>query len=348
MPKVAIITGASGQDAKTLTHQLLEKDYTVILTYRRNTQLSLVDIQNLFINELNKHPKAVLKFESLDITDKNSIDDCIRTVIKNCGQIDEIYLAASQSHNGSSFKQKEYSVLANGMSIYYWLENVKTLTPQTKVVCFSTSELFAGLPNNTIVNEKTPYAPRSPYSIGKALGMHWVSFYRDLGLFVSNVILFNHSNFYRSREFFTRKVTSAAARIVTGKQKELMLGNLDFKKDESNADMICEAIWKSLQQKQPKDYVLGRGSNCHAHEYLYNVFNYFNLKWEDYVKLDSSFLRPLESNTIICDSLLAQKELNWRPDRIKFREHLHLMCLYDFELESGNVPKRPDTLRLYP
>lgn len=349
--KVALITGISGQDAKTLTHYLLSKNYVVVGTYRRNTQQNLSSIRNLFEDDLKNHPHSQLILESCDITDRNSIEECVKTVLEQFSEINEFYHLASQSHVGNSFKQKEYTISATGMSNYYILETLRNYSPKTKFYGALTSELAGNVPEGFIFNEETIWNPKSPYSIAKALGGHWIKFYRestDSKLFACFGILFNHSNVYRTDDFFIRKVTKAAARISLGLQKELKLGNLAFARDEHLADFGVMMMHKMLQNNEPKDYVIGNGVCRYGEEFLDFAFGYFNLDWKKYVILDKDLLRPNEVVRLVADPSKAEKELGWKRNLFSFKNHIDLMCSFDYELASGKNPKFKSHFHLYP
>ncbi len=345
--KIALITGANGMDSKTLTHILLSKGYHVILTYRRNSLFGEHEILPLYINDLAANPNSKLTFEVCDITDKSSVEFCIKETIRKYGQINELYMLAAMSHVGNSFNMKEYSILANGMSYYYFLEVIKTYSKQTKVYGALTSELAGNVPDGTTFNEETAWHPRSPYSLGKSLGGHWIKFYReslDAGLFCCFGILFNHSNTYRTKDFFIRKVTDAASKIAIGQQTELKLGNLNWWRDEHWSDFGCEAMWKMLQRDTPTDYVIGNGETHHAEEYLDIAFKFFNLDWHKYVKFDQSLTRPNEVPRLISDPSKAERELGWIRNRIPFKEHVEMLCQYDFALNRFGTYNRPVVL----
>jgi GDPmannose 4,6-dehydratase len=335
--KKALIFGINGMDAKSLTHLLLSKNYSVVGTYRRNTLNVKLEIHPIFNNDQR------LTFEYCDINDFTSVKE---TISRN-KDVDEIYLLAAQSHVGFSFESPQVSA-SNGMSVYNILENVKTLCPKTKTYFAATSELFGGANPEKPYNEESIYDCRSPYSIGKEMGTRWIKYYRQLGLFACYGVLFNHSNQYRGIDFFIRRVTNSAARISLGKQSELSLGNLDFYRDEHWSDFGCEMMWKMLQMEIPKDYVIATGKTWHGEEFLENAFGYFNLDWKKYVKIDKSRFRANEVVKLIGDSSLAQKELGWNPNRISFKEHIGLMCKWDNELESGQTPVRLNVFELYP
>lgn len=333
MSKKAIVFGVTGMDGKTLTHLLLNKGYSVVGTYRRVTLNIKEDIHSLFDYNPN------LSFDFCDVNDFVSV----KSLIEKNQDVNEIYLLAAQSHVGHSFNTVSVSMM-NGMSVYNVLENVKNIIPNCKTYFAGTSELFGGKsPPTNGYNEKCEYDCRSPYSIGKEMGTRWVKYYRQLGLFACYGILFNHSNEYRGLDFFIRRVTNSAARISLGKQNELILGNIDFYRDEHWADYGCEMMWKMLQQEFPKDYVIANGITNYGEEYLDNAFNYFNLNWKNFVKIDKSRFRINEVQKLIGDSFLAQKDLGWAPNSMSFKDHINKMCSWDYDLEKGlKIAKKID------
>ncbi len=343
MSKNAIVVGISGMDAEAMTHFLLDKNYTVIGTYRKNTQLNL---ENL----LNGYPKnADLHLEFCDITDFNSVRILINGVLQKFNEISEIYLLAAQSHVGNSFLSAESSVLTNGMSAYNFLENIRLQTPKTKLYFAATSELLGGDPSKCPFDENSEYECRSPYSIGKELGTRWVKYYNQTyGIFATYGILFNHSNNSRGKQFYIKRITNSAARICIGKQTELLLGELNFWRDEHWADFGVEMMWKMLQLEKPDTFLVCRGECFHGEQFLDEAFNYFNLDWKKYVKFDKERLRPNEVVKLVGKPQKAIDKLGWRGDRMSFKDHIKLMCKYDFELESGKIPVRPNVFELYP
>jgi GDPmannose 4,6-dehydratase len=336
MSKRAIVLGINGMDGRTLTHILLSKGYQVIGTYRRNT-IDLEGIRGLYPED------SSLIFEYCNIDDFDSV----KGLLIKYPDVNETYLLAAQSHVGFSFKSAASTVLTDGMGVFNVLENVKNLCPSVRTYFAATSELFGGR-RNEIYNEESPFDCKSPYSIGKELGTRWVKYYRDLGLFCCYGILFNHSNIYRSKDFFIRRVTNSAARIALGLDKTVKLGNLHFFRDEHWSDFGCEMMWKMLQNDQPKDYVVATGQTHYGEEFLERAFDYFNLNWIQYVELDKSLLRPNEVFRLKGDSTKAQKELGWRPSRMSFHDHIELMCAYDWTIESGKPAVYPDVFKLYP
>lgn len=347
--KTAVITGAGGMDAKTLARFLQYKDYQIILTYRRNSLFNIDEwLKEVQIEPLNR---SKIFFEVCDITDQNSVNECLKNVIKKHGKIDELYLLAAMSHVGFSFTQKEYSIMANGQSYYYFLECLKNHSPNTRTYGAMTSELAGNVPSGTIFNEKSQWNVKSPYSIGKQLGASWIKFYRestDSNLFACYGILFNHSNIFRTKDFFCSKVCHGAAAISLGLSNELPLGNLEFYRDEHLTDFGVEMMWKMLQQSQPEDYVIGNGSCIHGEQYLNAAFGHFNLDWKSYVRQDKALLRPNEVHRLIADPSKAEVKLGWKKDRISFEDHMKELCNFHYAKLQGLEYKIPNFWEKYP
>lgn len=345
--KVALVIGVSGMDGESATHFLLEKNYKVVGTYRKNTQLNLANITSNFDTGDSSNPDFSLEF--CDIVDFNSVSKLFKNTLEKHGRIDEVYLLAAQSHVGDSFKSPESTVITNGMSAFNFLENIRLLTNKTRLYFAATSELMGGDPKNCPFDENSPFECRSPYSIGKELGVRWVKYYHQThGIFATYGILFNHSNHNRGLSFFIRKVTNAAARIALGKQDKLMLGNLDFYRDEHWSDFGVEMMWKMLNLDSPESFIICRGECFHGEQFLDAAFGYFNLKWQKYVNLDQGQIRANEVVKLVGCPQKAVKRLGWRPHRMSFEDHINLMAKYDFELESGKELVRPNVFKLFP
>lgn len=331
-------------DSKTLTHFLLNKGYKVILTYRRNTFFNEESIRSLFNKELEQNPLSSLYFEPCDISCHSSVRECILSTLKKHEKIDELYLLAANSHVGDSFQNKELAIQTNGQSVYYFLETLKNHSQETKTYFAATSELVGGIDTGEF-NEDCLWNPRSPYAIGKELGARWINFYRDSldsGMFACYGILFNHSNTYRSKDFVIRKITNTAAKIALGKEKKLFLGHLNWARDEHWSDFGCEAMWKMLQLSQPENFVVGNGTCYWGEEFVEKAFSFFNLKWQDHVEFSEEFSRPNEVVRLISDPQKAVEKLGWIKNRISFQEHIKLMSEFDYQLENGGKPERPD------
>ncbi len=350
MSKIAIVTGGTGMDARTATHFLLSKNYKVILTYRRTANLDTSTISDLFIEDLIKYPESSLDFLFMDIVDQSSVRLAIKSILENpkYGEIHEFYNFAAQSHVQESFKNPDYTMRASGISVFYILEAIKDLTPKTRFFQACTSEMFGGNPERCPFDEDSQFECRSPYAIAKKVSYDWVTYFRQTyGIFACAAFCFNHSNIYRGPNFFIQKVCLAATRISLGKQSELVIGNLDFARDESLSDFCIEAFWKMLQLNSPEDFVIGRGKAFTGEQFLDEAFKIFGLDWKYYVKQDKSFFRENEVVKLVASPAKAIKLLNWSPERISLKQHIGLMCMHNLSIEQNLKPKRVDVLSLY-
>ena len=347
----ALITGATSMDGKTMTHFLLAKGYKVILTYRRNAHLDLQDITDLFAIDLAKYPGSNLDFVFMDITDQSSIRLGIKSILENTkyGQIDEFYNFAAQSHVGDSFKNADYTMRASGIAVFYILEALHDLSPKTKFFQACTSEMFGGDPKHCPFDENSKFELRSPYSVSKMISYNWVQYYRQTyGMFCVAAFCFNHSNIYRTTNFYISKVCLGATRIFLGKQNDLIIGNLQFARDESLSDFCVEAFWKMLQLDKPEDFVIGRGEAFTGEQFLDEAFGFYGLNWRKYIKQDKSLYRDNEVVKLVANPNKAVKILNWKPNRISLKDHIKLMCEWDHQIESGQKPIRKNVFELYP
>lgn len=341
MTKTALIIGITGMDGESAAHFLLSKNYKIVGTYRKNSKINLETISNSYNNSPN------LFLEYCDINDFNSVRELITKSLEILGHIDEIYLLAAQSHVGNSFSSAESTVLTNGMSVYNFLENLRFLSIKTKLYFAATSELLGGDPEKCPFTEESEFECRSPYSIGKELGTRWIKYYNQTyNMFACYGVLFNHSNISREKSFFIRKVTNAAARISLGKQNKLILGNLNFYRDEHWSDFGVEMMWKMLQLPEPKTYIICRGKCFHGEEFLDESFNFFNLNWRNYVEFDKNLLRQNEVVKLVGNPQKAINDLGWQPDRLSFKKHISLMCDFDYKLENNENPARPNIFKI--
>lgn len=341
--RIALVTGLTGMDAEALTDILLSKGYTVIGTYRKTAALNLDALRARHGNNPRLH------LEHCDITDGQSVKALLVGAVERYGALDEVYLLAAQSHVGHSFTSAESTVLADGMSVFHFLDNLRVLAPRSRTYFAATSELLGGDPANCPFDETSPYECRSPYAVGKNLGTLWVKYFRQTyGLFATYALLFNHSNTTRNLSFYIRRVTNAAARIALGKQTGLALGPLGFYRDEHWSDFGCEAMWQMLQLDRPETFVICRGECFHGEQFLDEAFNHFNLDWRKHVTFDAARVRPNDVVKLLGNPAKAKARLGWQPDRMPFKDHMRLMCEHDYALERGESPKRPDVFSLYP
>lgn len=322
MQKRALVTGITGQDGSYLAELLLEKGYEVHGVQRRSSSFNTKRIDHIF-DRLTLHMG--------DLTDSSSL---IR--ILNITKPHEIYNLGAQSHVRVSFDEPVYTADSDALGTTRLLEAVKALNLDSKFYQASSSEMF-GKVKEVPQTEDTPFHPRSPYGIAKQYA-HWSSInYREsYGMFCSNGILFNHESPRRGETFVTRKITRAASRIALGLQSELLLGNLDAKRDWGYAKEYVEAMWLMLQQDTPDDFVIATGETHSIREFLDVAFGHLNLDWSKYVRLDSKYTRPAEVDLLLGDASKAKRVLQWTP-KTKFEELVKLMVDADFAQESHNA-----------
>lgn len=314
----ALITGITGQDGAYLAQFLLKKNYQVYgLTPRRSS-----DARWRLI-ELGIEKDII--FVDGDMTDGASINAAV-----TASNPDEIYNLAAQSFVGVSWSQPIHTSLINGIGATYILEAIRKIKPSIKFYQASTSEMF-GLIQAERQNETTPFYPRSPYAISKLYG-HWITVnYREsFSLHASSGILFNHESPLRGIEFVTRKVTDAAAKIKLGKQKKLVLGNIDAKRDWGFAGDYVEAMWLMLQQKNPDDYVIATGVTTTVRDMCKIAFEYLDLNYLEFLEQDEKFMRPSEVDLLLGDPTKAKKTLGWAP-KVKLKELIEMMVDADLE-----------------
>ncbi len=315
--KTAFVTGILGQDGSYLAEFLLSKNYRVVGLERRLSQKNRKNIE---------HIQEKIELVSGDVLDEASLVHAIKEA-----EPDEVYNLAAQSFVGDSWKQPVYTGEVTGLGVTRVLEAIRQVNPKIKFYQASSSEMFGGakeLPQN----EKTPFYPRSPYGVAKLYG-HWmtVNYRESYGMYAVSGILFNHESPRRGLEFVTRKITSTAARIKHGMERELRLGNLDAERDWGFAGDYVRAMWLMLQGACGKDYVIGTGESHSVREFVEETFSYLDLDWKKYVKMDKAFVRPAEVVHLCADARRARRELGWKP-KVSFKELVRMMTDSDMKL----------------
>ncbi len=320
--KTALITGITGQDGAYLVKLLLEKNYKVYGTYRRTSSVNFWRLDELGVDYLNNPNLQLVEF---DLTDLGGITRLLEKI-----QPDEIYNLAAQSFVGVSFEQPKTTAEITGIGALNILEAIRQVNPKIKYYQASTSEMF-GKVQAIPQNETTPFYPRSPYGVAK-LYAHWITInYREsYDIFGCSGILFNHESPLRGKEFVTRKITDAVARIKLNKQQFLELGNLDAKRDWGFAAEYVEGMWRMLQAEQPDTYVLATNRTETVRSFVEMAFKAvdISLDWsgsaeneigknsqtgEIIVKINPKFYRPAEVDLLIGDYTHAKNKLGWEP-----------------------------------
>lgn len=337
--KKALIFGITGQDGSYLAEFLLAKGYEVHGVIRRASTFNTSRIDHLY---QDPHVNGVMLFLHYgDMTDSTALVSLIRKI-----QPDEIYNLAAQSHVQVSFEIPEYTANADGMGALRVLESIRFLGLEKKTRFYqaSTSELF-GKAQETPQSEKTPFHPRSPYAAAK-LYAYWITRnYREAyGIFGVNGILFNHESPRRGETFVTRKITRGIARIKAGLDRKIYLGNLDAKRDWGFAPEYVESMWLMLQREDPDDYVVATGEAHSVREFLNEAFLYAGLgNWENFVEIDTRYLRPAEVDILCGNALKAKEKLGWQP-KIKFSDLCKIMTDADLRAAGLTPPGQGDNI----
>jgi GDPmannose 4,6-dehydratase len=306
MGKIALIIGANGQDASYLAEFLIEKEYIVHGTIRRN---SVPESQTTRIQHL--HDSQSIKLHYMDLTDPLSVEQIISDIKPN-----EIYHLAAQSHVQISFELPKYTLDTNSGGTLAVLEAVKKFSPHSRVYHAATSEMFGNSCDaDGYQRETTPLKPVSPYGCSKLYAHSLCSNYRNAyNIFVCSGILFNHESSRRGINFVTNKIILEAVKIKLGMSDKLVLGNLNSMRDWGHAKDYVRGMWLMLQQEKPEDYVLATGESRSINELVDYVFNKLDLDRNVYVKHDSKFERAEELNYLKGDASYAEKVLGWKRE----------------------------------
>jgi len=306
--KKALITGISGQDGSYLAELLLERGYEVHGIIRRSSSFNTDRIDHLYHDP---HEQGVRLFTHYgDLADATALIKLLYEL-----QVDEIYHLGAQSHVRVSFEIPEYTFDVTAAGTLRLLEAMREAGVNPRFYQASSSEMFGAAPPPQ--NEATPFHPRSPYGCAKVFGHDIVVNYREsYGLFACSGILFNHEGPRRGIEFVTRKVTKAVARIKLGLQDELVLGNLDSKRDWGYAGDYVRAMWLMLQQPEPDDFVIATGKTHSIEELVERAF--------------------AEVDLLIGDATKARAKLGWEPT-VTFEDLVSMMVTHDLGIESAKA-----------
>jgi GDPmannose 4,6-dehydratase len=319
--KKAIITGVTGQDGSYLAELLLSKNYLVTGIDRRTSTPNTERIHHLFAN-------SNFNCISGDITDQGSILRIIKKI-----QPDEIYNLAAQSFVGKSWDQPVHTINVTGLGAINVFEAAREGCPSAKILQASSSEMYGNV-NISPQNEETTFRPASPYAVAKTMAHEAARIYREsYNMFISCSICFNHESPRRGLEFVTRKITNGVARIKAGLDTELQLGNLDAKRDWSDARDMVVGMWLSLQTNTPKDYVFASGKQHSVREFVDIAFKSVGLNYEKYVTINPAFIRPNDVCKLCGDSSQARSELKWNPT-ITFEQMVAEMIQTDMQANT--------------
>jgi len=319
-PQTALITGITGQDGSYLADFLLAKGYRVVGMVRRASTENFERIEHL---------RGQVEIRQADLLDQLSLINLLRQVRPR-----EVYNLAAQSFVPTSWEQPVLTGEFTAIGVTRMLEAVRLVDREIRFYQASSSEMF-GKAQETPQTERTPFYPRSPYGVAKVYG-HWITVnYREsYGIFACSGILFNHTSPRRGKEFVTRKVTDAVARIKAGGAPQLLLGNLDARRDWGYAGDYVEAMWQMLQQPAPDDYVIATGETHSVQELCEIAFARAGLRWQDHVSLDPKLARPAEVDLLQGDAAKAKRALGWQP-RVSFRQVIEMMVDGDLARVRG-------------
>lgn len=324
MKRKALVTGITGQDGSYLSELLLEKGYEVHGIVRR---VALEDPQTRMWRIRHLLDRVIIHCASME--SYASIFNVISEI-----KPDECYHLAAQSFVSYSFEDEFSTININLNGTHYVLSSIKRQAPECRLYFAASSEMF-GHARETPQNENTPFHPRSPYGISKLAGFELTRNYREAyGLFAVSGIFFNHESPRRGTEFVTRKISSGAAKIKLGLEKEIRLGNLDAKRDWGHSRDYVRAMWLMLQQDEPDDYVIATGEAYSVKEFLKEAFNYIGLDYNNYLVIDKELYRPAEVYILQGDSSKARKKLSWAPT-VSFKEMVREMVDSDLKRYSA-------------
>ena len=336
MPKVALITGITGQDGSYLAELLLEKGYEVHGVKRRSSLFNTARIDHIYQDPHNPDPRLRLHYG--DLTDTSNLTRIIAETMP-----DEIYNLGAQSHVAVSFESPEYTADVDGVGTLRLLEAIRflNLANKTRFYQASTSELY-GLVQETPQRESTPFYPRSPYAVAK-LYSYWITVnYREAyGIYACNGILFNHESPRRGETFVTRKITRGLANIAQGLDRCLYMGNIDALRDWGHAKDYVRMQWMMLQQDVPEDFVIATGQQYSVREFITWSARELGIELEFsgegveetaravsvdaeispgvqagdvIVRIDPRYFRPTEVETLLGDPGKAREKLGWVPE----------------------------------
>lgn len=334
-PKVALISGITGQDGSFLAEHLLNQGYEVHGIVRR---VSLEDPRRRLHRLERIQDDVTLHAASLE--SYASLFGVIRQVMP-----DECYHLAAQSFVDYSFDDEFSTFNTNVNGTHYLLSSIKELVPACRFYFAASSEMF-GNASETPQSERTPFNPRSPYGISKVAGYHLTRNYREAyGLHASSGIAFNHESERRGFEFVTRKITSTVARIKVGIEHELRLGNLEARRDWGYSPDYVRAMHAMLQQPDPQDFVLATGVTHSVGELVELVFSLVSLNADKYVVIDERFYRPTEIHELRGDPSKAEAELGWRAET-PLQRIIEKMMRVDLELAQASALSESSSDRL--
>ena len=330
--KKVLITGVGGQDGSYLSELLLKKGYKVHGVVRRASYPNTKRIDHLFREHDDRDPESMFKVTYCDLSDVSSIRNVLEAV-----EPDEIYNLASQSHVGISFITGESTLDINAIGPFRILDTLRQMGANVKYYQASSSEMFGVSPSPQ--NEKTPFLPQSPYGIAKVAAFHITKMHRTAyGMFASNGMLFNHESPRRGLNFVTRKITLSIVQLLMGEINKIYLGNLDAKRDWGFSGDYVRAMWMILQHDKPDDFVVATEETYTVREFLAETFGILNLDWQDFVEIESRYIRPAEVPDLLGNAEKIKRVLGWKP-KVKFKALCKMMLEGDLDLRGLTIEK---------
>jgi GDPmannose 4,6-dehydratase len=318
----ALITGITGQDGSYLAELLLDRGYEVHGLVHGSTDGRFERLDGV-IDRITLHPG--------DVLDEHSLVGVLRR-----SSPDEVYNLAAMSSVAESWRLAVATAEYTAVGVTRLIEGIRQVCPEARFYQASSSEMF-GRAREKPQSEATPFYPRSPYGVAKAYGHFITVNYREsFGLHASSGILFNHESPRRGQSFVTRRISRGVAEIKLGLADELVLGDLEVRRDWGYAKEYVEAMWRMLQEPEADDYVIGTGVSHSVRDLVEVAFACVDLKAEDHVRVDPALARPADIEELVADASKAKRELGWEP-RTSFEEVVELMVRADLEaLESGS------------
>jgi len=333
--KKAFITGITGQDGAYLARLLLDKGYEVHGGVRRISQPEMVRLDAMGVADR-------VHLHEFDLAEMNNIFRTIRNV-----PVDEFYNLAAQSFVGASWELPIYTADVDGMAVVRILDTLRSIKPDTRFYQASTSEMF-GLVQEVPQKETTRLYPRSPYGVAKVYGHYITMNYREsYGMHASSGILFNHESPLRGKEFVTRKITLALAKLARGGSDPVVLGNLDARRDWGFAGDYVDGMWRMLQQDVADDYVLATGVTTPIRDFIRFAAQALGMdpvfdgtgvgetatdrkSGRTIVTISEKFFRPAEVELLIGDASKAREKLGWVP-KVTIRDLATMMAQADYD-----------------
>lgn len=315
--KTALVIGLTGQDGLYATELLLSKNYRIVGVVR--------DVAGAF----NKLPQSLV--QQLEIVHWDMVNPVKFMEMLARIEPDEVYNFAAYSTGKGMFDDAVSIGDINGLAIARMLDAIRQVDGSIRFCQASSSEMF-GEAVASPQSETTPFNPRSPYGAAKLYGHSMIRIYRQhYGLFACSAILFNHESPRRGQDFVTRKIAQGVARIKLGLAREILLGNLESRRDWGFAGDYVRAIWLMLQQSHADDYVLASGQTHSVREFCELAFSHVGLDYRDHVREDAASYRPKESLELVGNAEKARRQLGWKP-QVGFRALVNMMV--DAELDA--------------